>query len=107
MITIHIDTTKIKKATVSLVINNKRYVKTENSVLTIIDDLLNENGLTMQDITDITLETGPGSFTGLRVGAAIAGVLSLLLNIPINNQPPGTIPKLKYGKDLWGLESLE
>jgi tRNA threonylcarbamoyladenosine biosynthesis protein TsaB len=69
-----------------------------------LDELLQEHNLKVTDITHIRLETGPGSFTGLRVGAVIAATLSAVLRIPINDLPPGNIPELNYGEDLWGLK---
>jgi len=37
-------------------------------------------------LTGIEVETGPGSYTGLRVGAAVAQSLGFSLNIPVNGQ---------------------
>lgn len=36
-----------------------------------------------QDITEITFMSGPGSFTGLRIGAAVVNTLAHELNIPL------------------------
>ena len=36
-----------------------------------------------QDITEITFFSGPGSFTGLRIGAAVVNTLADQLNIPL------------------------
>ncbi len=44
-------------------------------LLPLVDDLLAGAGLTLADITDVALTDGPGSFTGLRVGAAVAKAL--------------------------------
>lgn len=39
------------------------------------------------DILDgVEVEEGPGSFTGLRVGASVAQALGFVLNIPVNGQ---------------------
>lgn len=34
----------------------------------------------------IEVETGPGSFTGLRVGVSVANALAYCLNIPVNGK---------------------
>ena len=111
MTTLHLDTSKTNETIIAVEKDGQKVEKKSvsethrsQSVLPLIEELLKEQNLTLQDLTGITLMTGPGSFTGLRVGAAIAGTLSLLLNIPINGNPPGTIPELNYGKDLWGLK---
>lgn len=44
---------------------------------------LAENGKTFRDITKITFMSGPGSFTGLRIGATIVNTLAHELNIPL------------------------
>lgn len=48
-----------------------------------ISNLLSKSSLTLQDINTVALGIGPGSYTGLRVGAAIAKTLSFSLKIPI------------------------
>lgn len=42
----------------------------------------------------IEVETGPGSFTGLRVGVAVANALGLALGIPVNGKKMET--ELRY-----------
>lgn len=61
-------------------------------LLGFIKDKLEENGKTWQDITKIEFNEGPGSFTGLRIGASIVNTLIHELNL---NQPL-VIPN--YGK---------
>ena len=48
-----------------------------------IQQLLKEQKLTMNDIKGIIFFTGPGSFTGLRIGASVANSLAASLQIPI------------------------
>ena len=52
-------------------------------LLAFIHEKLQENGANWQDITDITFMSGPGSFTGLRIGAAIVNTLASELNISL------------------------
>lgn len=46
-------------------------------------DKLAENGASWQDISEITFFSGPGSFTGLRIGASVVNTLAHELQIPI------------------------
>ena len=55
-------------------------------LLKFIKDKLEENGKTWQDLSEITFFAGPGSFTGLRIGAAIVNTLASELNIPLYDQ---------------------
>lgn len=55
-------------------------------ILQFIHDKLQENGADWPDITEITYFTGPGSFTGLRIGAAIVNTLADQLQIPLYDQ---------------------
>lgn len=48
-----------------------------------IHDKLQENNADWQDISEITFYSGPGSFTGLRIGAAIVNTLADQLQIPL------------------------
>ena len=52
-------------------------------LLQFIHDKLAKNNKTFQDITKITFMSGPGSFTGLRIGATIVNTLASELNIPL------------------------
>ena len=48
-----------------------------------IKEKLEENGADWQDLSEITFMSGPGSFTGLRIGAAVVKTLADQLNIPL------------------------
>jgi len=69
-------------------------------LLEFIKDKLEENNKTWQDIEEITFFSGPGSFTGLRIGAAVVNTLASELNIPLydhhKNQHEVIIPD--YGR---------
>ena len=48
-----------------------------------IDDALEQANAGQRDISAIGVGTGPGSFTGLRVGMATAKTIAYLLDVPI------------------------
>ncbi len=54
-------------------------------LLGFIHEKLVEMGGDFKDIEEITFFSGPGSFTGLRIGAAIVNTLADQLNIPLYN----------------------
>jgi tRNA threonylcarbamoyladenosine biosynthesis protein TsaB len=55
------------------------------NLLKFIHDKLTENGKDWQDITEINFMSGPGSFTGLRIGATVVNTLASQLEIPLYN----------------------
>lgn len=61
---------------------------------------LAENGKTWQDIESITFMSGPGSFTGLRIGAAVVNTLAHELNIPLFDHHGKQVPIIlpDYGR---------
>src|SRR5450759_2249784 len=94
-----IDTSAMNTAKVALEIDGKRFEKTSESkimksqmVLPMIEEILIEHKVKFTDITAITVATGPGSFTGLRVGATVANALGYLLDIPVNGKKALAIP---------------
>lgn len=52
-------------------------------ILSFIYEKLRENHADWQDISEITFYSGPGSFTGLRIGATIVNTLATVLEIPL------------------------
>lgn len=83
-----IDTSKIREATVTL----GSFQKTSRDLLPLIEEALCESNLALTDISEISVHTGPGSFTGLRVGIAVANTLGLLLGVPINGNKAVAAP---------------
>lgn len=49
-----------------------------------IDQVLNETGHLIAEVTDVAVGVGPGPFTGLRVGLVTAEVLGLVLDVPVH-----------------------
>ena len=52
-------------------------------LLEFIHNKLALHNATFHDISEITFMSGPGSFTGLRIGATIVNTLALELDIPL------------------------
>lgn len=71
-----------------LKLDGKEYVEplgrdTAEKIFSYIEDKLRQNGQTWQDITEITFMSGPGSFTGLRIGATVVNTLADQLGVPL------------------------
>ena len=88
-----IDTADSTVTTVGLKIDGKIHwlkektgdLKSQN-LLPLIDKILKKYKIDLRDLTGIKVNTGPGSFTGLRVGAAVANALGWVLKIPVNGK---------------------
>ena len=52
-----------------------------------IAELLARNGVAYADLTRLAVTTGPGSFTGVRIGLSAARGLGLALSIPVTGVP--------------------
>ena len=95
MISLFIDTS-ISFPTISLIRDNEvlyefhEEIKCDMSskILPIIDEGLRKTNLTLSAINSIFVVTGPGSFTGVRIGVTIAKTIAWALNkkiIPISS----------------------
>jgi tRNA threonylcarbamoyladenosine biosynthesis protein TsaB len=57
------------------------------SLLPMIQTLLRRTGATLDSLTGVVLSDGPGSFTGLRVGASVAKALVHARSLPLWTAP--------------------
>ena len=77
------------------------YKKTHSqTILPMLDELAKMIELDLNTIDAIAVSSGPGSFTGLRIGSVTAKGLGLALNKPIISVP--TVDALAY--NLWGIK---
>lgn len=67
------------------------------TLLPLILKIFNKNKISFEDLTEVKVNIGPGSFTGTRVGVAVANALSFALGIPVNGKR-GKIVLPKYSK---------
>lgn len=92
--TLFIDTSDSTKTIVGIIYGNKKKLLEEKSdpvtksqnVLPMIKKILREEKIRMSDLTAIEVNTGPGSFTGIRVGVTVANTLAWILKIPVNGK---------------------
>lgn len=97
-----IDTSDSKKIVLQLKSYNQvKMIEMENKkgsevLLAGIVKLLDSHKIDFSDITEIEVNEGPGSFTGLRVGIAVANALAYILKLPINGRPVGKLSEPKY-----------
>ena len=83
--------TSTKKLVISIIIDNvvKYEHKSDNSnslssdIMPIIDEAFKNSNITPKDINTIYVTTGPGSFTGIRIGLTLAKVMAWSLKIKV------------------------
>lgn len=74
---------------------NTNHKKTHSqTLLPMIASIMDMVGLTVKDLDAIAIAKGPGSFTGLRIGAGTAKGLALAENLPII--PISTLEAMAY-----------
>lgn len=98
-----IDTSSNKYISVGLKINDKKFSNKKKidfqkaqAVLPMIDKILKDHDLSLDDLTSVKVNEGPGSFTGLRVGVSVANTLGHFLKIPINNKKHMKLASVTY-----------
>lgn len=107
-LTLRIDTSDRTKSVVAL--KDDHGVKTlevetplgsGSAVLTAVEKLLTDTGHSLKDVSGMCVATGPGSYTGLRVGVAVANTLGMLLGVSLNGLPVGQTVTPLYEGDRW------
>lgn len=98
-----IDTTSNEIIKAGLTINGEKYSVEQKldkqkaqALLPLIEKILMEKKITLKDITEIQVNPGPGSFTGIRVGLTIANTIAFLLKVPLNGKPVGEMIEPVY-----------
>lgn len=89
---LEIDTSDNKKAIVKLdaeQLEVRSGLGSAQNILPAIEKLLKKKKASLSDLKEIKVKTGPGSFTGLKVGVTIANSLGYLLGIPVNGKKVG------------------
>ncbi len=62
-------------------------------LLPLIVKILKKAKIEFKDLSAVEVNPGPGSFTGTRVGVAVANALGFALKIPVNGSPRGVAGK--------------
>ena len=90
---LYIDTSQRDKTIVALVVDGRTHKLVDRSdfassqtLLPLIAKILGQKKIKLTEIDEIKVNTGPGSFTGLRVGISVANTLGWILNIPVNGK---------------------
>lgn len=87
MITLFIDSSR-KNLSVALFFDNKMvglsnvesHFKHSNFLVNEIDKILRNSSININDVNNVVVLNGPGSFTGIRVGVVVAKTISWALN---------------------------
>lgn len=82
---LYIDTSSFEKIVIKL--DDKKFETDSRqgkaqALLPFIVETLKRENKTLKDITEVEVNPGPGSFTGLRVGASVGNALSWSLGVP-------------------------
>lgn len=77
---------------------SKSVVLRSEAALPLIDKILKENSINLNQIDGIEVKLESGSYTGLRIGAAIANALGFVLKIPVNGKKIGELVFPVYNK---------
>ena len=103
MICLYIDTNDRNKSVIELQVDDIRYNEIIHSekphselILASIEKICKKAKINPSDIEDIKVAIGPGSYTGLRVGVAIANSLAFAAGARVNGKKIGTLAEPSY-----------
>lgn len=84
------------------IIDKKEKLSNKHSeyVVSLLDSLLNNNGITIDEIKKVIVINGPGSFTGVRIGIVIAKIIGYTKNISIKTLSYLEALALNYDSDV-------
>ena len=92
---LYLDATDNKKVVIRLDAEefvNEYASPREQDVLFFLNGLLKKKNMSLDDLSEIEVNPGPGSFTGSRVGVAIGNALAFALKIKANGKNPPILP---------------
>ncbi len=106
MYTLYIDTHFIEL--VLAIFNDEKIIniKKMNSdcisknTIPLLSDMLNECNLTLNDLKEVIVISGPGSFTGIRIGIVIAKIIAYSLHISVKSLTYLQAMDLSYNEDI-------
>lgn len=106
---LNIDTTQHGKIEVQ-VYDNRSKIKDllsieqkpgSQTLLLAIDKILKKHKKTLSDVKSVKVNTGPGSFTGTRVGVSVANALGFALGVSVNGSPHEAGKKAKIALPIY------
>lgn len=89
---LYMDTSSSEEITIKLdgkIFKTKARKEKSQKLLPFIDEILKKEKKKVEDIKEIEVNTGPGSFTGLRIGVSVANAIGWALDIPVNGEKVG------------------
>lgn len=98
-----IDTTDNKNVFAKIEIPEGKYVAKSDSknprpdsIVNLIEKALKKGNIAIQEIDEINVNEGPGSYTGIKVGVSVANAISFAFGKKINNKKLGQLVEARY-----------